>query len=142
MATTLDGGAAPPVIRRGHGTAALGPSDSSDSGSDIQGGPGLVGDDGLLPRAGSTSDPDRGARATAGADIGDADLDSDTDREGTGERGAAGRDATQAVDTVLHDDEGRAVDADSLSDDPAAGAADDPQQNRAEAPAPPRRAGR
>ena len=53
-------------IHQGHGTSALGPSDSSDSGSDLSG--------------------------TSGPDIGDADLDSDTDAEGTGERAAAGRD--------------------------------------------------
>jgi hypothetical protein len=49
------------AIRRGHGTEALGPSDSSDSGSDVHG---------------------------FGADrkIGDAQLDSDSDRSGTGER--------------------------------------------------------
>ncbi|WP_245591421.1 hypothetical protein [Derxia gummosa] len=49
----------------GHGTEALGPSDSSDSGSDVAG---------------------------AGAGLGDSNLDSDTDRNGTGERGAVGRD--------------------------------------------------
>jgi hypothetical protein len=53
------------VLGRGHGTRDLGPSDSSDSGSDLVG---------------------------AGADVGDADLDSDSDRAGTGERAAAGRD--------------------------------------------------
>ncbi|HEX4764462.1 MAG TPA: hypothetical protein VFU92_08985 [Usitatibacter sp.] len=53
-------------IHQGHGTSALGPSDSSDSGSDLSG--------------------------ASGPDIGDADLDSDTDAEGTGERAAAGRD--------------------------------------------------
>jgi hypothetical protein len=36
-----------PVVRKGHGTGALGPSDSTDSGSDIVGGPGLNRDDGL-----------------------------------------------------------------------------------------------
>ena len=35
----------PPTIAKGHGTAALGPSDSTHSGSDIQGGPGLDHDD-------------------------------------------------------------------------------------------------
>jgi hypothetical protein len=49
------------VLRRGHGTSALGPGDSSDSGSDVQGG-------------------------DADARIGDAELDSDSDRSGTGER--------------------------------------------------------
>jgi hypothetical protein len=52
-------------LGRGHGTRDLGPSDSSDSGSDLIG---------------------------AGAEVGDANLDSDTDRAGTGERGAVGRD--------------------------------------------------
>ena len=55
---------------QGHGTSALGPSDSSDSGSDLSG-------------------------ITAGADIGDSDLDSDSDRQGTGERGAAARDKVE-----------------------------------------------
>lgn len=49
----------------GHGTQALGPSDSSDSGSDVLGAGGLIGDE---------------------------DLDSDSDRQGTGERASAGRD--------------------------------------------------
>jgi hypothetical protein len=53
-------------LHRGHGTRALGPSDSSDSGSDLSG-------------------------TSAGRDVGDADLDSDSDRQGTGERAAAGR---------------------------------------------------
>ena len=48
-------------LRKGHGTEALGPSDSSDSGSDVHGG-----------------GAERG--------IGDAGLDSDSDRSGTGER--------------------------------------------------------
>ncbi len=90
------------VDRRGHGTKALGPSDSSDSGSDIVGGPGLNRQDGLPLRPGTTSDPDPDpAGATAGPDIGDADLDADSDRYGTGERGAAGRDSTEAVDETL-----------------------------------------
>jgi hypothetical protein len=52
----------------GHGTEALGPSDTSDSGSDVHGG-------------------------GAGSRIGDAELDSDTDSAGTGEHKTAGRDA-------------------------------------------------
>ena len=90
------------ATRKGHGTRALGPSDSSDSGSDITGGPGLNRDDGLPLARGTTSDPDVDSQgATAGPDIGDADLDSDSDRYGTGERGAAGRDSTEAVDETL-----------------------------------------
>ena len=84
-----------PVLGRGHGTSALGPSDSSDSGSDVVGGPGLARDLGLVTEAGSIAGQDgEVAGGTAGPDIGDADLDSDTDSRGTGERAAAGRDAT------------------------------------------------
>ena len=91
-----------PSTRKGHGTRALGPSDSSDSGSDVVGGPGLNRDGGLPLARGTTSDPDIDTQgATAGADLGDADLDSDSDRYGTGERGAAGRDSTEAVDETL-----------------------------------------
>ena len=68
-------------INQGHGTRALGPSDSSDSGSDLAG-------------------PD------AGANIGDADLDSDSDRFGTGERAAAEGDDAAA--------EGGDIDADHI----------------------------
>ena len=94
-------------VRKGKGTGALGPSDSSDSGSDITGGPGLNRDDGLPLQRGTTSDPDvDGANATAGPDIGDADLDSDSDRYGTGERAAAGRDSTEAVDEALTESDG------------------------------------
>lgn len=53
-------------INKGHGTGALGPSDSSDSGSDVQGAP--------------PPGP------------GDTELDSDSDRQGTGERASVGGD--------------------------------------------------
>jgi hypothetical protein len=55
---------------KGHGTKALGPSNSSDSGSDV-------------------------AHGGAGELLGDTDLDADTDAQGTGERAAAGRDDSQ-----------------------------------------------
>ena len=58
----------PPTVRKGHGTASLGPSDSSDSGSDIQGGPGLNQAEGLFPHAGNTSDDDVDGRRTKPAD--------------------------------------------------------------------------
>lgn len=90
------------LTRKGHGTGALGPSDSSDSGSDVVGGPGLNREGGLPLQRGTTSDPDVDTRgATAGPDMGDADLDSDTDRHGTGERAAAGRDSSEPVDESL-----------------------------------------
>ena len=99
-------GESKPGVGKGHGTGALGPSDSSDSGSDIVGNRGLNHDDGLPFARGTTSDPDEDARgATAGPDIGDTDLDSDSDRYGTGERAAAGRDSSQPVDQALADAE-------------------------------------
>lgn len=112
-----------PVVRKGHGTGALGPSDSTDSGSDIVGGPGLNHDDGLPFQRGTTSDPDIDPRgATAGPDIGDANLDSDSDRYGTGERGAVGRDSTEAVDETLTEHEADGVES---VDESASGAAND-----------------
>ena len=87
-------------LGKGHGTAALGPSDTSDSGSDVSAG-------------------------DAGADLGDAMLASDTDAGGTGERTGIGRDgvtldADIGVDQIVrldaqgnliaHDDE--AIDED------------------------------
>jgi hypothetical protein len=76
---------------KGHGTDALGPSGSSDSGSDLQG-PGLRSEAGLGLDTGSTSDLAR--KAGAGADVGDANLDSDSDEFGTGETASAGRDTS------------------------------------------------
>jgi hypothetical protein len=83
-------------LGRGHGTDALGPSDLSDTGSDLQG-PGLARDVGLGMEEGTTSDPDSSlAGGRAGPDVGDANLDSDSDSGGTGERAAAGRDSIEA----------------------------------------------
>lgn len=110
----------PPSTGKGHGTAALGPSDSTDSGSDIQGGLGMNHAEGLTTASGTTSDEDLdGQGASAGADIGDADLDSDSDRMGTGERGAAGRDSTTATDQQLRvSGTDELIDAETVSGDP------------------------
>jgi hypothetical protein len=98
MASTLEGGGRDRNVTRGHGTDALGPSDTSDTGSDIQGGPGLIEGDVIgLDESGTTSDAEHGGR-NAGPDIGDAELDSDTDSTGTGERRAAGRDPDERSD--------------------------------------------
>ena len=98
MASTLDGGGKDRNLGRGHGTGALGPSDRSDTGSDVQGGPGTFEGDTIgLDEPGTTSDAKIGGR-TAGPDMGDSDLDSDTDSTGTGERRAAGRDQPQPGD--------------------------------------------
>lgn len=105
-------------VGRGHGTGALGPSDTSDSGSDMVGGSGLAQQDELDLGSGTTSDLESGtARGTAGPDVGDANLDSDSDSGGTGERASAGRDTTAedgrdiAVDHVIGPD-GEGIDED------------------------------
>jgi hypothetical protein len=128
-------GESKPGVGKGHGTGALGPSDSSDSGSDIVGNRGLNHDDGLPLARGTTSDPDEDAgRATAGPDVGDADLDSDSDRYGTGERAAAGRDSAQPVDQTFAEHDAEEIESDDqpesevetaeglVADDEAAGA--------------------
>jgi hypothetical protein len=94
-------------LGQGHGTDVLGPSDSSDSGSDIHGGIGLSRDIGIGLDTGTNSDPEQSTAREAGPDIGDADLDSDSDATGTGERAAAGR------DTVAED--GRDIDTDRIT---------------------------
>ena len=85
-------------LGKGHGIDALGPSDISDTGSDVVGGPGfatnLDPDQVLDFDEGTTSDLEAGhAGDTAGPDVGDADFSGDSDMGGTGERAAAGRDA-------------------------------------------------
>jgi hypothetical protein len=91
-------GAPDRTLGTGHGLDALGPSDTSDSGSDVMGGPGLGGaiDNEMTDfDSGNTSDMDTGlAGGTAGPDLGDADFSGDSDANGTGERAAAGRDST------------------------------------------------
>jgi hypothetical protein len=77
------------VLGRGHGTRALGPSDSSDSGSDVHGGGELEPEVDTGPRQGTNED----AAERGGPDLGDAYLNSDTDAGGTGERAAAGHDS-------------------------------------------------
>lgn len=90
------------VLGKGHGTDALGPSDNSDSGSDVTGGPGMgraVDPEVILDLdRGTNEDSTTGQSAddaTAGADLGDDDLDSDSDANGTGERATAGRESVR-----------------------------------------------
>lgn len=112
MATSsILGGNRPPTQSSGRDTDALGPSDTSDSGSDIQG--------------------ERGFDALDDGEIGAERVDqgSDTDAEGTGERGAAVMDrgivegADIAPDHIEGPDaDGEAIDdearaADALADD-------------------------
>lgn len=86
----LLGGDRAPQHPKGTSTEALGPSDLSDSGSDITGAVGAVDTD-REGFDGGTNDDVRRAPG-AGADIGDANLDADSDSGGSGERAEAGRD--------------------------------------------------
>jgi hypothetical protein len=80
-------------IGPGHGVDSLGPSDTSDSGSDLKGAPGLAQQiDGFGLDRNPTDLEESTAHGTAGPDIGDANMDSDSDSGGTGERAAAVRD--------------------------------------------------
>lgn len=84
-------------LGKGHGVDSLGPSDISDTGSDVMGGHGfadnLDDDQRIELDTGTTSDLETShAGETAGPDIGDANVDSDSDYGGTGERASAGRD--------------------------------------------------
>jgi hypothetical protein len=102
-------------LGKGHGTDALGPSDISDTGSDVVGGPGFstnLDDDQLIHLdEGTTSDLEQShAGDTAGPDVGDADFSGDSDMGGTGERAAAGR------DTVAKD--GADIDTDRIESMP------------------------
>jgi hypothetical protein len=99
-------------LGKGHGTESLGPSDSSDSGSDLKGAPGLAQQvDGFGLEHGPVNDLEESfAGNTAGPDVGDANLDSDTDRGGTGER------ASSARDTVVPD--GIDIDTDRIESIP------------------------
>lgn len=102
-------------LGKGHGIGALGPSDTSDSGSDLHGAPGMAQQVGLGLDTGTTSDPeDSTAGNTAGPDVGDANLDSDSDSAGTGERASASRDTvvpdgadidTDHIETINPDDD-------------------------------------
>jgi hypothetical protein len=76
----------------GHDVRSLGPSDSSDSGSDMAG-PGLLDDDMLGLDRGTNEDSEGGRAnvADAGASVGDLGMDDTSDRYGTGERMAAGK---------------------------------------------------
>ena len=117
MASTLIGGRGKDrVIDKGHGTEALGPSDTSDSASDIVGGPGAIEGDVIGLDSGTNEDPD--VRGGAGADIGDAELDSDSDSVGTGEHMTAGRDPhSRANGDVLPDHVERIVDVADIDDE-------------------------
>lgn len=69
MASTLsDAYGVDRVTSKGHGTEALGPSDSTDSGSDITGAPGVVEGDVIGLARGTNEDLESRSR-TAGRDL-------------------------------------------------------------------------
>ena len=109
-------------LGKGHGIDALGPSDTSDTGSDVVGGPGFavdVDDEQLLDLDhGNTSDREsaRGGEG-AGPDVGDANLDSDSDSAGTGERATAGRDSSLRDGADIDTDQIQSFEDVPLSDD-------------------------
>jgi hypothetical protein len=76
----------------GHDLRSLGPSDSSDSGSDLIG-PGLIDDEQLGLDRGTNEDAEGGhlAGSDAGASVGDLGADDTSDRYGTGEHLTAGK---------------------------------------------------
>ena len=100
--SSILGGHRPPVQATGRNTGALGPSDSSDSGSDVQGEQPSV----------DTADPELRESAVT------VDLDSDSDSAGTGERGAAVPDGSRENADISTDSER------DLFDDPLDGDAD------------------
>ena len=117
-ASTLDvDGSTPPVTHKGHGTDALGPSNSSDSGSDLQG-PGFYESDADVIGLDRGTNDDMAHTGGAGRDVGDTNLDSDTDADGTGERAAAGRDIDGEVGSDIAPDHllgtGAPIPADAL----------------------------
>jgi hypothetical protein len=80
----------PDVIPPGHDVRSLGPSDSSDSGSDMAG-PGLIDADMMNLDRGTNEDMDAGKDdiADSGASVGDLHMDETSDRGGTGTRMSA-----------------------------------------------------
>ena len=78
---------------QGHHPGSIGPSDSSDSGSDLIG-PGLIDDDLIGLDRGTTEDSEGGHLNSSdpGASLGDVDGDDTSDRYGTGEHITAGKD--------------------------------------------------
>ncbi|MCY0387626.1 chemotaxis protein [Robbsia sp. Bb-Pol-6] len=109
----------PPGTGIGHSTAELGPSDSSDSGSDVQG----------AVRHPSDIDDELDAHAL---EEGALEFDSDTDQSGTGERASADGDGDlrldgdilpDSVESIADIADDASLPEDALDDDAAADAA-------------------
>jgi hypothetical protein len=86
-------------FQEGRELQSIGPSDSSDSGSDLIG-PGITGKDDVLGLDRGTSEDNDGgymARGDVDDNIADLDIDSTSDRSGTGERLSVGDDSELRV---------------------------------------------
>ena len=102
----------------GHGIDTLGPSDSSDSGSDLKGAPGLARQvDGFGLDKNPMDLEESSANNTAGPDVGDAEMDADSDSGGTGERKAAGRDSVTPDGADIAPDKIETIDLPDQSED-------------------------
>ncbi len=90
---------------KGHDIKSLGPSDSSDSGSDMTG-PGLVNDDMLNLDRGTNADVESGSynKADDGTSVGDLGMADNSDRYGTGEHMTAGKDPHVRVSADVDSD--------------------------------------
>src|SRR5207237_9176831 len=75
---------------KGHDLKSLGPSDTSDSGSDMAG-PGLIGDDAVQLDRGTNQDPEGGTvgKIEAGASVRHRAMDDTSDARGPGEHRTA-----------------------------------------------------
>jgi len=95
---------------KGTDMKSLGPSDTSDSGSDMAG-PGLIDDDVLPLDRGTNEDPEGGTvgKIEAGASVGDREMDENSDAAGTGEHLTAGKEPRVRVNADRDTD--RIVDA-------------------------------
>ncbi len=114
------------ITDRGRGTRQLGPSDSSDNGSDVQDSVRWTEENDIGLDKGTTDDPDSAAAdPSAGPDLGDAWLDSDTDSHGSGEAAAAGRDPAirpeTAADRIDYIDADEAPDFEQMAGEEEAG---------------------
>lgn len=97
---------------KGTDVKSLGPSDTSDSGSDMAG-PGLLDDDVLPLGRGTNEDPEGGTlrKIEAGASVGDREMDENSDAAGTGEHLTAGKEprvrvnADRDTDRIVNDAE-------------------------------------
>lgn len=122
------GGDRSPQQPSGRTLRDLGPSDTSDTGSDIAGAPGAI--DHLPDDLDGGPISDIGRAAGAGADVGDAEMDGDSDHGGTGEATAAGREPRGVEGADIMPDRIIGPEGEEVFDDEAlAGSAAEPAED-------------